>query len=265
MTPDRRVVVYPDKQVLADALAARFLSKVAKFISARGEATVVLTGGTMGYATLAAINASPKRDTVDWSKVNFWWGDERWLPDADPDRNETQAREALLAHIPVDPDRVHTFACSDDGLELDAAADAYAAELKAAAPDGADYPSFDITFLGVGPDGHIASLFPERGGIKEELRTVIPVRNSPKPPPERLSLTLPVINSSERIWLVLAGADKAAALGLTLADASVFEVPAAGVRAKRSTRFLVDQDAAAEVPDNLTTREQFWTSDDDPH
>jgi 6-phosphogluconolactonase len=263
MTPERRVIVYPDKQVLADTLAARFLSKVARFIVARGEATVVLTGGTMGYATLAAVNASPKRDTVDWSRVNFWWGDERWLPDADPERNETQAREALLAHIAVDDARVHPFAASDDGLALDEAADAYAAELRAAAPEGAEYPTFDITFLGVGPDGHIASLFPERGGIREELRTVIPVRKSPKPPPERLSLTLPVINSSERVWLVLAGADKASALGLTLADASVFEVPAAGVHGRRSTKFLVDQEAAAEVPENLTTPDRFWTSDDE--
>jgi 6-phosphogluconolactonase len=263
MTPDRRVIVYSDKQSLADTLAARFLNKVAKFIASRGEATVVLTGGTMGYATLAAINASPKRDAVDWSKVNFWWGDERWLPDADAERNETQAREALLAHIAVDVDRVHPFPASDEGFELDEAADSYAAELKAAAPAGAEYPRFDITFLGVGPDGHVASLFPERGGIREEFRTVIPVRNSPKPPPERLSLTLPVINSSERIWLVLSGADKASALGLTLADASVFEVPAAGVHGKRSTRFLVDQEAAAEVPENLKTPDRFWTSDDE--
>jgi 6-phosphogluconolactonase len=263
MTIDRRVIVYADKQTLSRTLADRFLTKVAKFIVARGEATVVLTGGTMGYATLAAVNASPRRDSVDWSRVNIWWGDERWLPDADPERNETQARQALLAHVPLDPDRVHPFPASDDGFELDDAADAYAAELRAAAPSGADYPVFDITFLGVGPDGHVASLFPERGGIREELRTVIPVRNSPKPPPERLSLTLPVINSSERIWLVLAGADKASALGLTLADASVFEVPAAGVRGRRSTKFLVDQEAAAEVPDNLKTPDQYWTADDE--
>ncbi|MDQ1551762.1 MAG: 6-phosphogluconolactonase [Actinomycetota bacterium] len=263
MTPERRVIVYADKQTLAETLADRFLTKVAKFIAVRGEATVVLTGGTMGYATLAAINASPRRDSVDWSRVNIWWGDERWLPDADTDRNETQAREALLAHVALDPDRVHPFPASDHDLELDDAADAYAAELKTAAPEGAEYPVFDITFLGVGPDGHIASLFPERGGIREELRTVIPVRNAPKPPPERLSLTLPVINSSERIWLVLAGADKASALGLTLADASVFEVPAAGVHGRRSTKFLVDQDAAAEVPDNLKTPDHFWTADDE--
>jgi 6-phosphogluconolactonase len=263
MTSERRVIVYADKQVLADTIAERLLAKLGRFIAARGEATIVLTGGSMGSASLASVNASPRRDTVDWSKVNFWWGDERWLPDADAERNETQAREALLAHIPVDPARVHAFPTSDGGLELDDAADAYAAELKAAAPDGAEYPVFDITFLGVGPDGHIASLFPERGGIREEHRTVIPVRNSPKPPPERLSLTLPVINSSERIWLMLAGADKASALGLTLADASVFEVPAAGVHGRRSTKFLVDQDAAAEVPDSLKLSEQFWTAEDE--
>jgi 6-phosphogluconolactonase len=263
VTIERRVIVYPDKQTLASTLAHRFIKKVGKFIFARGEATIVLTGGTMGYATLAAVNASPLRDSVDWRKVNFWWGDERWLPDGDSERNETQAREALLAHITLDEARVHAFAASDAGIELDAAADAYAAELKAAAPDGAGYPVFDITFLGVGPDGHIASLFPERGGIRVEDRTVIPVRNSPKPPPERLSLTLPVINSSERIWLVLSGADKASALGLTLADASVFEVPAAGAHARKSTLFLVDQDAAAEVPDDLKATEEFWTSDDE--
>jgi 6-phosphogluconolactonase len=263
VTPERRVIVYPDKQTLANVLAERFIKKVSKFIAAKGEATIVLTGGTMGYATLVAVNASPQRDSVDWTKVNVWWGDERWLPDGDPERNETQARDAFLAHVTLDEARVHAFGASDAGVELDDAAAAYAAELKASAQDGEEYPAFDITFLGVGPDGHIASLFPERGGIKVEDRTVVPVRNSPKPPPERLSLTLPVINSSEHIWLVLAGADKASALGLTLADASVFEVPAAGVKGRKSTLFLVDQDAAAEVPANLTTAEQFWTSDDE--
>jgi 6-phosphogluconolactonase len=257
------VFVYADKQALASTIAERLIKKLTRFIAERGEATVVLTGGTMGSASLAAVNASPNRDSVDWAKVNLWWGDERWLPDADPERNETQAREALLAHIPLDPERVHPFPASDGDLTLDEAAAEYATELKHAAPDGADYPAFDITFLGVGPDGHIASLFPERPGIREEHEIVIPVRNSPKPPPERLSLTLPVINSSERIWLMLAGADKASALGLALADASVFEVPVAGAHGRRSTKFLVDQDAAAEVPENLITPDTYWTAEDE--
>jgi 6-phosphogluconolactonase len=262
MTVERRVLVHPDKESLAATIAARFLTKVVDIVDARGEATVVLTGGTMGSATLKAVNDSAARDSVDWSRVNFWWGDERWLPAGDAERNETQSRDALLDHIPLDPSRVHAFAASDSGLELDDAAATYAAELAANAAEGATLPRFDITFLGVGPDGHIASLFPERGGIREEAKTVISVRNSPKPPPERLSLTLPVINSSERVWLVLAGADKASALGLTLADASVFEVPAAGVSGRRRTLFFVDQDAAAEVPENLTTPGLFWTGED---
>jgi 6-phosphogluconolactonase len=262
VSSERRVLVHPDKASLAATIAARFLTKVVDIIDARGEAVIVLTGGTMGYATLEAINQSAARDSVDWSRVSFWWGDERWLPSGDPERNETQSRAALLDHIPVDPDRVHAFAASDSGIELDEASARYAEELANNATDGAELPHFDITFLGVGPDGHIASLFPERGGIREEAKTVISVRNSPKPPPERLSLTLPVINSSDRVWLVLSGADKASALGLTLADASVFEVPAAGVHGQRRTLFFVDQDAAAEVPENLTTPGLFWTGED---
>lgn len=263
MSPERRVIVHPDKGLLASSVAERFIRKVRDLIEEFDEATVVLTGGSVGIAVLAAINESPKRDSVDWSRVNVWWGDERWLPEGDPERNETQAREALLDHVALDPARVHPFPRSDAGLELDAAAEAYSAELAAHAPRQAAYPHFDITFLGMGPDGHIASLFPGLPGIRVTGATVIGVRNSPKPPPERLSLTLPTINSSARVWAVVAGADKASALGLTLADASIDEVPAAGVEGRRKTLFFVDADAAAEVPENLIDPGQFWTGADD--
>ena len=263
MTNERRVLVYPDKVTLASAVAAKFIAKVVELIAEFDEASIVLTGGTMGSAVLVAVNSSPVRDSVNWGRVNVWWGDERWLPIGDPDRNETQARSALLDHVPLDKTRVHAFAASDSGVDLDAASDAYAAELAAHTPANASMPHFDITFLGVGPDGHIASLFPERGGIRERTKTVISVRTAPKPPPERLSLTLPVINSSARVWLVAAGADKASALGLTLAGASVNEVPAAGVEGRRKTLFFVDAEAAAQVPDSLITPERFWTTADD--
>jgi len=263
MSNERRVIVHHDKAALAAAVAARFITKVVDLIDEFDEASVVLTGGTMGSAVLEAVNTNPARDSIDWSRVNVWWGDERWLPAGDPERNETQARAALLDHVALDPARVHPFAASDSGLELDAAAAVYAQELIEHTPANASMPHFDITFLGVGPDGHIASLFPERGGIRERQLTVIPVRNSPKPPPERLSLTLPVINSSARVWLVVAGADKASALGLILAGASINEVPAAGVEGRRKTLFFVDADAAQEVPENLIAPGQFWTSADD--
>lgn len=262
MTNERRVILHPDKDALAGAVAARFLTKVVDLIDEFDEATVVLTGGSMGIAVLAAINASPARDSVDWSRINVWWGDERWLPAGDPDRNETQARTALLDHVALDPSRVHPMAASDAGLSLDAAAQSYADELAQSARRDR-LPYLDITFLGMGPDGHVASLFPERSGIRETERTVIAVSNSPKPPPERISLTLPVLNSSARVWLVVAGADKASALGLTLAGASINEVPAAGVEGRRKTLFFVDADAAAQVPESLIDPGQFWTGDDD--
>lgn len=263
MTNERRVLVHPDKAALAGSIAARYLTKLVDILDERDTAHVVLTGGTMGYAVLQAINESPARDSIDWMRVDFWWGDERWVPRGHPDRNDQQAREALLDHIALDESRVHAFPASDEGLELDEASSAYAAELAEHAGEGRDLPLFAITLLGVGPDGHIASLFPERGGIKETVLTVVSVRNSPKPPPERLSLTLPVINSSERVWLILAGADKASALGLALAGASVYEVPAAGAEGRKRTVFFVDSEAAAEVPENLTTPGLFWTALDD--
>lgn len=263
MSNERRVIVHPDKAALAAAVAARFITKVVDLVDEFDEASIVLTGGTMGSAVLEAINASPARDSIDWSRINVWWGDERWLPAGDPERNETQSRAALLDHVALDPARVHAFAASDQGIDLDEAAAAYARELVEHAPANASMPHFDITFLGVGPDGHIASLFPERSGVREKELTVISVRNSPKPPPERLSLTLPVINSSARVWLVAAGTDKASALGLTLAGASLNEVPAAGVEGRRKTLFFVDADAAQEVPENLIAPGQFWTGADD--
>jgi 6-phosphogluconolactonase len=263
VSEEKRVLVHPDKPTLAVAVAGRLITKLGQLIKRNGEATIVLTGGTVGIAILAAVSDSPDRDSIDWSKVNVWWGDERWLARDDDERNEKQARVALLDNLPLDRDRVHPFAAADDGISLDDAATEYATQLKAHAPEGENYPAFDITLLGMGPDGHIASLFPDRGGIREEALTVIAVRNSPKPPPERLSLTLPTINSSARVWLVLAGADKASALGLSLAGASSIEVPAAGVDGRRRTFFFVDQDAAAEVPENLTTPGLYWTGDDE--
>jgi len=262
MSNERRVLVHPDKPSLATAVAVRFVHELIETIDEFGGATIVLTGGTLGAGVLSAVAALPARDDVDWSVVRFWWGDERWLPSGDPDRNETQSRDALLDALDVPSGNIHAFPASDDGLTLDEAAAAYAAELATFGADGAPHPPFDITFLGVGPDGHIASLFPEQAGVRETEATVIAVRNSPKPPPERLSLTLPTINSSKRVWLVLAGADKASALGLTLAGASINEVPAAGAEGRLATVFFVDAEATAEVPENLTATEIFWTSED---
>ena len=252
MTNERRVLVHPDKASLAGSVAARFTTKLLDILDTQAVAHVVLTGGSMGGAVLQSVGASP---AIDWSRVHFWWGDERWLPAGDAERNDEQARVAFLEGLELPAENLHPFPASDSGLDLDTAADVYAAELAQHGVDGLPHPIFDITFLGVGPDGHIASLFPHRSGIQVADRTVIAVRNSPKPPPERLSLTRPVINASQRVWMVLAGADKASALGLALAGASRDEVPVAGIKGRRRTVFFVDADAASEVPESLIARD----------
>ena len=254
MTNERRVLVHPDVEGLIAAVAARFLTKLTDLLDEYHHVNVVLTGGTAGgQGVQRAIATSPMRGAIDWSRVHFWWGDERFLPQGDPERNETQAREALLDHIPVPPENIHPFPSSDAVPDIEEAAGVYAAELTAHADPALrlTVPRFDITFLGVGPDGHIASLFPEHDVRIDDDRLVIVDRNSPKPPPARLSLTLPVINSSQRIWMVLSGAEKASALGLALAGASPIEVPAAGAQGRRRTVFFVDQEAAEDVPQNL--------------
>lgn len=255
MTNERRVLVHPDKASLASSVAARFITKMRDILDAQAVAHVVLTGGSMGAAVLEAVAASPARTSIDWSRVHFWWGDERWVPAGDEERNDAQSQVALLDDLDLPAENVHPVPASDSGLSLDEAAREYAADLAEHGAEGHPHPIFDITFLGVGPDGHIASLFPHRSGIQVTDRTVIPVRESPKPPPERLSLTRPVINASQRVWLVLAGADKASALGLALAGASRDEVPVAGIKGRRRTVFFVDADAAAEVPAGLIERD----------
>ncbi|MEC5149632.1 6-phosphogluconolactonase [Cryobacterium sp. GrIS_2_6] len=252
MTHERRVLVHADRAALAASVAARFITTAVDLLHEEGDIHVVLTGGSVATEVLEAVNASAARDTVDWEHVNFWWGDERWLPYADPERNELQARNALLDHLDIPAENIHPFASSDGPLDIDAAGTAYAEELEAASNDGTVLPRFDITFLGVGPDGHIASLFPHLPGIREDTASVLTVRNSPKPPADRLTLSRPALNSSRCIWLVLAGPDKASALGLALAGASRDEVPVAGIKGRHYTNFFVDREAAAEVPENLT-------------
>ena len=157
----------------------------------------MLTGGGIGTAVLSELAAAPARDAVDWRQLEVWWGDERFVPSGDKDRNETGARAALLDHVDVDPARVYPMPPSDgpDGADPDAAAARYATWLKQAAAaedhgavpsvpeDHGLVPSFDVLLLGIGPEGHIASLFPGMPALYDE-RSVVAVRNSPKPPPD---------------------------------------------------------------------------------
>jgi 6-phosphogluconolactonase len=249
---EKQVVVRADPDALARAVASRLLSRVSKRVVEGKLAHVSLTGGSMAGRVLRAVAAHPRRSEIDWSRVHFWWSDERFVPRGSSDRNDAVAEAALFDLIDVPADNVHAMAASDDGLDLDAAAEAYVAELaRFADPAVGEWPSFDVCFLGVGPDAHIASLFPDRPEISVTDRAALPVRESPKPPAERITVTRPVINSSKRVWMVLAGADKASALGLALAGASYQSVPAAGAKGRKRTVFFVDEAAAGKVPPEL--------------
>ena len=251
----KRVVISPDPARLAESVATRFLSRVAKRVDEGKLAHISLTGGSMGSAVLAAAARNPRLESIDWSRVHFWWSDERFVPRGHADRNDRQAREALLDRLGLDERNIHAVLGSDEGADLDTAAEEYAKELAGFAGRDGAWPAFDVCFLGVGPDAHIASLFPDRAEIHITDRTVVAVRDSPKLPPERVTMTRPVINGSKRVWMVLAGADKASALGLALAGASYTSVPAAGAKGRKRTVFFVDEAAASQVPPDLIDRE----------
>ncbi|MEV3937110.1 6-phosphogluconolactonase [Glycomyces sp. NPDC049804] len=245
MSSSSAVIVHNDADVLAEAVAARLLNRLADAQSRsgtgaqsrRGEASIVLTGGRIAAKVYQNILGSPIRTVVDWSKVDFWWGDERFLPSGDPERNETQAREAFLDHLPVDPARVHPMPASDAVATPEEAAKLYAAEL------GPQVPAFDLLLLGIGEDGHVASLFPGNPALEAE-GAVVGVRNSPKPPPERVSLTMSAINAATAAWIIASGEGKAEAVDEALSKG---ELPAGRVKAVGHTRWLVDKDAASHL------------------
>jgi 6-phosphogluconolactonase len=239
------ILLHAGADEVAEAMAARLMARLAEIQRDFRVPQLALTGGriaTRAYQKLA--NDGPN-SAVDWSRIELWWGDERFVPADHADRNAKQALDLLAAPLALNPDRIHEMPASDGGLDLDQAADAYARELGEV--------SFDICLLGMGPDGHVASIFPEHPSSYAD-GNVIAVRSSPKPPPERISLTLPVINRSQEVWFVVSGADKAAAAKMALLGAGAVQLPAGGVSGVERTLWLLDRDAAAQLPSDLQQR-----------
>lgn len=251
--PNPILVPHADKGQLALAGGSRIINVLSTAVAEQGLAHLSVTGGTMGIAVLANIAENPLRSTVDWSKVHFWWSDERFVTTGHEDRNEQQAKDALLEALDLPAENLHIIGASDVFETAEAAAEAYAHELARFAPHGEASPRFSLTLLGMGPDGHIASLFPGRTEILEAQQVTLAIQDSPKPPPTRVTLTLPVINFSERIWFLIAGSDKAEATARLLKASQLAEteltaqilqeIPAAGARGMLETLVLVTQDA----------------------
>jgi 6-phosphogluconolactonase len=252
-TPE--ITVHSDADVLAAATAARLVTRLVDLQATGSVPRLVLTGGGVGIKLLEHIRDSPARAAVDWSRIEFYWGDERFLPAGDPERNETQAREALLDHVEVDPSLVYPMG-ADVGTGpsgADEAAAEYADLLarKARPEDHGEVPAFEIMLLGMGGEGHTASVFPESPAVYENERTVVPVYNCPKPPPTRVSLTLSAIRTSREVWIVTAGEEKAAAVSMALGGAGEVAIPVAGARGRLRTRWLLDRAAASKLPSDL--------------
>jgi 6-phosphogluconolactonase len=230
---------FKDGNSVAQNVATELIKQISTLLESQSEVHLMLTGGTVGIASLSELGSHPDRESVDFTKVHFWWGDERYVAAEHADRNALQARNALLKKITIDESKVHEFPAADSGLSLDEAADQFAAvvaNLK---------PKFDIVLLGMGPDGHVASLFPGKPTPAQGVQ-IIAEHDSPKPPPQRLSFTYEALNAADQIWFVVAGADKQDAVGVAMGD-SPEDLPVGRVHGTKSTHWFIDTTAGTKA------------------
>jgi 6-phosphogluconolactonase len=244
----RAVETFADSDGLVAAAGERLIGVIDAAVADRGRALVVLTGGGNGNRLLGYLGSQGQR--IDWATVHLFWGDERYVAEDDGERNDKQARDALLDHIDIPARNVHAMPASDGefGSDLAAAALAYEQLLAANAEPGDPAPNFDVHLLGVGPEGHINSLFPDSPAVRETTRLVVGVKDSPKPPPQRITLTLPAIQRSREVWLLVSGAEKAEAVAAAIGGADPVSVPAAGAFGREHTVWFLDTQAASKLP-----------------
>lgn len=234
----REVVSAADEDALAALVATRLAATLAAAQAARGHASVVLTGGGIGVRSLAALAATPALADLDGGRLDVWWGDERFVAPDDADRNDAQARGALGGVL--DGARLHPMGDSDSYADADAAATAYVDQLLVAG--GGRVPAFDVLLLGLGPEGHVASIFPQSAAVRDE-RPAFAVYGCPKPPPTRISLGFATIGQARDVWVIASGAAKAAAVARLLAGEDREQLPAAGAIGTQRTLLLADRAA----------------------
>jgi 6-phosphogluconolactonase len=241
-----RVEVLDDSAALAQRVAGELVAKLVAIQATGKVPSVVLTGGTIAdelYRAVAALETGPDGRSVDWMLVDFWWGDERYVPADSSDRNDRSAGLVLLDVVLVDPARVHAMPAEDEAHpDLEVAAAEYDTLVRTREPG-----DFDLVLLGMGPDGHIASLFPGFPQLDVDDRIAVAVTDSPKPPPSRISLTFPALNQAGEVWFLVSGEGKADAVARALApEGSVHETPARGITAPQRTWWL-DRPAASHL------------------
>ena len=234
---------YPDADSLARAAAEHFVTLAAEAIAARGRFAVALSGGSTPRVTYTLLASDEFAARVDWSHVHVFWGDERCVPPDHPESNFRLADEALLSRVPIPSGNVHRVRGE---LDPEAAAQAYAAELHTFF--GAPWPRFDLVLLGMGNDGHTASLFPGSAALHETARSVVAVTaHYQDRPVHRVTLTLPAINAARQILFLVTGATKAKILQAVL-EGPEGPYPAQRIRPTSGhLAWLVDVEAASQL------------------
>jgi 6-phosphogluconolactonase len=240
-----QVRVYVDAETLAKAAAGMF-AEVALHAQDGRPVFVALSGGSTPRR-MGELLASPLyRDSLPWGDLEIFWGDERWVPEESDESNFGTARRTFLDHVSVEPSRIHPFPTNLDDPMV--AAERYAAELRAVFGETGDVPRFDLILLGMGDDGHTASLFPGTEVIHERERLVV-AHYVPKLHAVRLTLTPPVINNAKQVTFLVSGTGKAATLAKVLeGPINVDELPSQVVRpTDGELSWLVDEAAAAQL------------------
>lgn len=240
----RTFQVLPDADAVAAATADRLVAAGRNAIARRGRFVLALTGGSTPLVVCPLLVVPPRIGQLDWSRVEFFWGDERAVPPDHPDSNYRLAEMTLFEYLPgIRMSQVHRMPA--DAPDLDAAARAYEAELRRTLGDtmGRDRrPRFDLIWLGMGADGHTASLFPGTKALDERERWVV-ANWVPSLEAWRMTLTFPVINDAREALIVVTGSDKADAVAAIRSGGR--DLPAARVHAER-TLWLIDEAAAGQ-------------------
>ena len=220
-----RIEVHDDAEALARAVAGELLARLEASQAGGRTPQIALTGGSIAERIHAALGETGPASDVDWSRVVVWWGDERFVAPDSTDRNARGARRLFLDRVGVPAEQVHEVPGTDAAGSVDEAASAYDRTIK---EHGSG--AFEVVMLGIGPDGHCASLFPGHPALDVDDRTAVGVTGSPKPPPERVSLTYGALNRSHAIWFVASGEEKADAVARALADdGDLHDTPARGI------------------------------------
>ncbi len=240
------VTILDDPDALADAAAELVADAATEAVAARGRFTIALAGGLTPVATYARLAVPPYCDRVDWGRTWAFFGDERAVPPEHPESNYRMAQETLLAKVPIPA--VQVLRMPADADDPEAAAAGYAKTLaEAFGTRRGELPRFDLVLLGLGVDGHTASLFPGSPVLREVVRTVAAVHAAAAAIPQRLTLTLPVLNAAARVVFLVAGAEKAKMVKAVLVERAL--LPAGMINpAEGQLVWLVDRAAASLLP-----------------